>query len=84
MRTEHAYYSRHGHRDLCVPFYLSLAVYPGGLAELRKKAAGAYKQIGIAKCEWARLIGAQMSLTENASPSFHFFVGSLTKRIETA
>ncbi len=63
---------------------LANAVYPGGLAELRKKAAGAYKQIGIAKCEWARLIGAQMSLTENASPSFHFFVESLTKRIETA
>ena len=63
---------------------LANAVYPGGLAELRKKAAGAYKQIGIAKCEWARLIGAQMSLTENASPGFHFFVESLTKRIETA
>ena len=48
-------------------------VYPGGLAALNKKAAGAYTQIGIAKCEWARLIGAQMSLTENAS----FFCGEL-------
>lgn len=59
-------------------------VYPGGLAGLNKKAAGAYTQIGIAKCEWARLIGAQMSLTENASPSYRFFVESLTKRIEMA
>lgn len=63
---------------------LANAVYPGGLTELRKKAAGAYKQIGIAKCEWARLIGEHMSLTENASPSYHFFVESLTKRIEMA
>lgn len=62
---------------------LANAIYPGGLTELRKKAAGTYKQIGIVKCEWARMIGAQMSLTENASPSYHFFVESLTKRIET-
>lgn len=63
---------------------LANAVYPGGLAGLRKKAAGAYKQIGIAKCEWAKRIGARMSLTENSSPSYHFFVESLTKRIEMA
>ena len=63
---------------------LANAVYPGGLTRLRKKAAGAYQQIGLAKCEWARLIGAQMSLTENASPSYRFFVESLAKRIETA
>ncbi len=63
---------------------LANAVYPGGLAALKRKAAGAYTQIGIAKCEWASLIGAQMSLTENASPSYQFFVKSLTKRIETA
>lgn len=62
---------------------LANAVYPGGMAALKKKAAGAYTQIGIAKCEWASLIGAQMSLTENTSPSYQFFVKSLTKRIET-
>lgn len=63
---------------------LANAVYPGGLAALKKKAAGAYAQIGIAKCEWARRIGAKMSLTENASPSYQFFVESLRKRIEMA
>lgn len=63
---------------------LANAVYPGGLATLKKKAEGAYTLIGIAKCEWAKLIGAQMSLTGNASPSYQFFVDSLTKRIETA
>lgn len=63
---------------------LANAVYPGGLTALKKKVAGAYTQIGIAKCEWARLIGAQMSLTENVSPSYQFFVRSLTKRIEIA
>lgn len=61
---------------------LANAVYPGGLTELKKKAAGAYTQIGIAKCEWARFIGAHMSLAENASPSYQFFVKNLTKRIE--
>lgn len=61
---------------------LANAVYPGGLTALRKKAAGDYKQIGSAKCEWARLIGAQMSLIENASPSYLFFMESLRKRIE--
>ena len=45
---------------------LANAVYPGGLTALKKKAAGDYTQIGSAKCEWARLIGAQMSLMENA------------------
>ena len=45
---------------------LANAVYPGGLTALKNKAAGDYTQIGSAKCEWARLIGAQMSLMENA------------------
>lgn len=63
---------------------LANAVYPGGLAALKKKAEGAYTLIGIAKSEWAKLIGTQMSLTGNASPSYQFFVDSLTKRIETA
>lgn len=63
---------------------LANAIYPGGLAKLKKKAAGAYAQIGLAKLEWAEQIGAQMSLTENASPSYRFFIQSLIKRIETA
>lgn len=36
------------------------------------------------KLEWAEQIGAQMSLTENISPSYRFFIQSLTKRIEKA
>lgn len=63
---------------------LANAVYPGGLIALKKKAAGAYTLIGITKCEWASLIGAKMSLTENESPSYQFFVASLMRRIETA
>lgn len=61
---------------------LANAVYPGGVAALKKKAAGAYARIGHAKCEWARRIGARMSLTENVSPSYQFFIQSLTKRME--
>lgn len=63
---------------------LANAVYPGGLTALKKKAAGVYALIGLAKLEWAERIGAQMSLTENLSPSYRFFIQSLTKRIETA
>ncbi len=48
------------------------AVYPGGLAALKKIVAGAYTQIGIAKYEWQSLLGTQNQ----------FFVESLTKRIE--
>lgn len=56
--------------------YLADAVYPGGLAALRKNA-GSYYEIGKFKCDCARSIGMYMDLRENASPSFNYFIGKL-------
>ncbi len=63
---------------------LANAVYPGGLAALKKKAAGTYGEIGKMKAEWADKIGQYLSLEENVSPSFQFFVKELRKRAEIA
>lgn len=63
---------------------LADAVYPGGLANLRKKARNAYSEIGKAKCEWANEIGKRLNLNENKSPSFQKFIIALQTRIEVA
>ena len=62
---------------------LANIVYPGGLAGLQKKAKNSYSEIGKAKCEWADKIGANLTLDENKSPSFQFFINQLQSRIET-
>lgn len=56
-------------------------VYPHGLSELKKKAGGGYAEIGKAKCEWADRIGEEMSLHQNNSPSYKFFISELERRI---
>lgn len=63
---------------------LANAVYPGGLAGLRKKAKNRYSEIGRAKCEWAEKIGKELILEENESPSFQNFLKELQDRIEVA
>lgn len=61
---------------------LANAIYPGGLAKLKKKAAGAYSEIGKMKQEWADKIGEALHLEENISPSFQYFIKELEQRIE--
>ena len=63
---------------------LANAVYPGGLAALKKKAAGSYCEIGKAKCEWANMIGPRMNIKENKSPSYHHFIQCLLSRVGAA
>ena len=71
--------------DLCDTWeVLANAVYPGGLAGLRKKAKNAYSEIGKAKCEWADEIGKRLDFNENKSPSFQEFLTALQSRIDVA
>lgn len=56
---------------------LANVVYPKGLKELKKKAGAGYAEIGKAKAEWADLIGKEIDLRRNTSPSFHRFVSEL-------
>lgn len=63
---------------------LANAVYPGGMVELKKKAENSYTAIGRAKFEWADKIGKVLTLRENHSPSFQYFIRELVCRIETA
>lgn len=58
-------------------------VYPGGNVKL-KKDCPTYMEIGMHKCEWAKRIGEHMTLSENKSPSFRFFIDEMYKRIETS
>lgn len=60
---------------------LADVVYPKGRSGLKKKAGGGYFEIGKAKCEWADKIGSYLSLHENISPSYQYFIGELEKRI---
>lgn len=63
---------------------LANAVYKDGKAALMKKANGSYKEIGIAKCEWAEKIGSNLDIEHNNSPSFNYFIRQLIDRIEKA
>lgn len=63
---------------------LANAVYPGGLAALKKKSKSSYSETGKAKCEWADKIGKNLTPDENKSPSFQHFFSELTARIQTA
>lgn len=60
---------------------LAEMVYPGGLKKLKKKAAGAYTEIGKMKSEWADNIGKMLDVRQNLSPSFQNFIYEITKRI---
>lgn len=61
---------------------LANMVYPGGLAQLRKKDAKSYREIGKMKSEWAGRIGEKLNISANNSLSFQYFIGQLKKRIE--
>lgn len=61
---------------------LANAIYPGGLNGLQKKSKTSYSEIGKAKCEWADKIGKNLTLEQNRSPSFQYFLSSLQVRIE--
>lgn len=63
---------------------LANVVYSGGLTALQKKSKNNYSETGRAKSEWADKIGKELSLEENASPSFRRFLNELQKRIEVA
>lgn len=60
---------------------LADAVYPGGLAELKKQSGGAYMGIGKAKCQWADKIGRELELHKNESPSFQYFLREVENRV---
>ena len=59
---------------------LANIVYPGGLNKM-KKVCKTYSEIGKNKCEWAELIGAQLDIERNVSPSFRHFVKEVRDRI---
>lgn len=59
---------------------LADVVYPGGIAKIKKDKLS-YMEIGKLKAEWAKNIGIHMSLQENASPSFNYFIQEIRKRI---
>lgn len=63
---------------------LANAVYKNGLKGLRKKASDSYSEIGRAKAEWADRIGAYMSLEQNVSPSFRYFITNIKNRIDAS
>lgn len=71
--------------DICDTWeVLANIVYPGGLANLKKRDAGSYSEIGKAKGEWADRIGYCLDLNHNQSPSFRYFIQALKARIEAA
>ena len=55
-------------------------VYSGGFSKFKKQNP-TYAEIGRKKREWAGEIGKFMSIDENKSPSFRFFIGELRKRL---
>jgi hypothetical protein len=61
---------------------LANAIYPGGISKFRKDCR-TYQEIGKKKCEWAQNIGSKMSIHENTSPSFQYFVQAIESRIHT-
>lgn len=58
---------------------LANAVYKGGINKFRKDCP-TYKEIGKYKHKWAKEIGIHLDLTNNLSPSFHYFLTEITKR----
>lgn len=58
-------------------------IYPGGITKF-KKDCPTYMEVGAYKCEWAKRIGEHMKFSENKSPSFHFFMEEIYKRIAIA
>ncbi|MCQ4636944.1 DUF4276 family protein [Anaerovorax odorimutans] len=63
---------------------LANMIYPGGLAELKKKSKKSYSATGKAKCEWADNIGRELCFEENISPSFQHFIQELKVRMKVA
>lgn len=61
---------------------LANALYPGGLAGLKKKSKNSYSETGKSKCEWADMIGRELDLDKNLSPSFQYFIKEIQTRIE--
>lgn len=58
---------------------LANAVYPGGLAKM-KKACPTFREIGTIKAEWAEKIGVFINLDNNKSPSFNYFINEIKSR----
>lgn len=59
---------------------LADAVYKGGLAKIQKTKMP-YMEIGKLKSEWAYNISKYMVFEHNLSPSFQYFLASVSKRI---
>lgn len=53
---------------------LADALYPGGATKLKKKG---WRETGRIKNEWADRISPEISLDENQSPSFQYFLGRI-------
>lgn len=62
---------------------LADAVYPGGLARMKKECP-TFVEVGKQKSEWAKRIGVFMDLNQNKSPSFGFFLDAIQTRIPAA
>lgn len=54
---------------------LADAVEPGGSAALQGRG---YQIIGATKCKWAEMITPHLNVGDNKSPSFNFFVASVS------
>ena len=61
---------------------LADAIYPGGLAKM-KKDCPTYREKGLIKSEWASNIGDYMDLGKNESPSFNYFITEIERRLCT-
>lgn len=57
---------------------LADAIYPGGITKIKKDRLS-YMEIGKLKTEWAKNIGIHMSLQNNVSPSFNYFIQEIKK-----
>lgn len=62
---------------------LANAIYPGGLAKMKKECP-TYMEKGKIKSEWAARVGKHMDIHNNASPSFQYFISEMTKRLDNA
>ena len=56
-------------------------LYKSGRAKLKRNSPY-YGEIGKLKSEWARNIGAHMSIHDNNSPSFNHFINVLEERLK--
>ncbi len=59
---------------------LADVVYKGGISTIRKNKMS-YMEIGKLKSEWAARIAQYMDFDNNKSPSFCFFISSVTSRL---